>query len=178
MKLHEGLSALRELISRSSTPEGFEALPATLEKVLTRLEEPELHPSFRADIYDLLLGTTQLCEQLSEPTYDATSAARLCSRLHEVLARINIHLSMRTANRAFGILFPRTNTLHEDICASEEEAVAKLEGLRRIGLRENGEVVEVTITSQRISRPRMPPAPKLDSEMLAELEGKLEEKMK
>lgn len=178
MTLKLGLSSLRELISRSSGPEGFEGLPETLERILMRLEDPELIPQFRTDIYDLLLGTTQLCTLLSEQTYEATTGATLCSRLHEVLARINIHLTMRPANRAFGVLFPRTNTLHEDICASEEEALAKLEGLRRIGLRENGEVVSVTITSQRIARPRNGPVPKLDSELLKELEDKLEEKMK
>lgn len=154
--MNKGLSSLRDFFLRAEGPDGFEDLPQKLEAILQGLDSEDLAPSFRSDIYDLLQGTTELCFTLSHKTYDSRKAAGHCGSLHAVLARLMLHLMMRPTNQAFGILFPRTGTLHEDIYASEEEANSKLEGLQRIGLREAGEVVQVAITSSKLSQPKAP----------------------
>lgn len=171
-----GLSHLRDLLSRSNGPEGLQGLPEKLEKVLKGVEDPELHPAFRADLFELLGGSVDLSLLLADRTYDARSAAALAARLHEVVARITLHLVNRPTNQAFGILFPRTGTLDEGIYSSEGEANSRLEALGRIGLREPGLVVPVTITSTRVAQPKAPP--QADSERVDELASKLQEEMK
>ncbi len=170
-----GLSSLRELFTKADGPEGFEELPEKLEYILHSLENPELLPAFRADIQDLLRDVVELCFTLASQTYDARRAAAFCGNLHAKAARLMLHLMTRPQNQAFGILFPRTGTLHEDIYASEEEAYSKLEGLQRIGLREAGEVVSVAITSSKLAQPK---APIVDDPSVVKLTEKLGGEMK
>lgn len=171
-----GLSSLRDLFQKADGPEGFEELPATLEYVLQSIDSKELHPTFRADIHDLLLNSVNLCATLSDPTYDTSYATKLAARIHEVVARVVTHLANRPTNKAFGILFPRTSTLHSDIFASEGEASAKLAELSRIGLREAGEIVPVAIVSDRVAQPKAPKAE--TTEQVMRLEAELKEQMK
>jgi hypothetical protein len=169
-----GLSSLRDMFARADGPDGFEDLPAKLEAILIGLDGEDLSPSFRADVFDLLNGTTELCSLLAQRTYDSRAAASRCGHLHAVLARLMLHLMSRPTNQAYGILFPRTGTLHEDIYASEEEAHSKLEGLQRIGLREAGEVVNVAITSSRLAQPK---AERDQGPKITELVKKLDKEM-
>jgi len=164
-----GLSSLRELFQNAEGPEGFEDLPERLEAIIHGLHDAD--PNFRRDIFEILRTTVELCSDLSRPTYDARRAAGNCGHLHALASRIMLHLMSRPQSTAYGILFPRTNTLHEDICSSEEEAHNKLEGLKRIGLREAGEVVQVTITSTKLSQPK---AATKDEPTLDDLTQKIE----
>jgi len=153
------LSSLTGLLTKVEGPEGFENLSEHLEYILSRLESSDVHRDFKADIYELLTDTVALCYLLASATYDARKATGFAGNLHSVIARIVQHLASRPMNQAYGILFTRTGTLHEDICASEEEAKMKLSSLQRIGLREPGEVVLVHITSSKISQPKAPALP-------------------
>lgn len=168
-----GLSSLRELFARTDGPEGFEHLPEHLEYILMGLNEAD--PAFRADIHALLFTTVELCYALSNQTYDSRRAAGSCSHLHAIAARLMLHLMLRPSRSAYGILFPRTGTLHEDIYTSEQEAVGKLDGLHRLGLRETGEVVQVTVTSTKQAQPRAQQSPTAEVVALAQ---KLDEEMK
>jgi hypothetical protein len=171
------LSSLTDLLTGvKGGPEGFERLGEDLEYILGSLDQPGLHPNFKADIYELLTDTVALARLLAAQSYDARRATGFAGNIHAVVARIVQHLASRPTNTAFGILFPRTNVLHEDIYSSEEEALQKLSSLQRLGLRENGEVVAVQVTSTKLAPPKAGNQP-LESNV-AELTKKIEDASK
>jgi len=176
MRLRERIDSLREVLTRSGLPDGLDNLPQQLETIFQRLDSTDVHPVYRADIYELLGEAVGLAYLLTLNTYETKTGAVHASRLHEVVARINTHLVNRPTNQAFGILFPRTNTLHSDIFATSGEADNKLAELAHIGLREHGEVVEVSIISGKVSQPK---APQIDlPDNVLDLTAQIEKEMK
>lgn len=152
-------ASLKQALTNADTRLKDSQLPRRIETVINAIElDMTINPNLREDYLTMLRSSAVLGEALSDDSYPADLITNAVSSMVRVSANILSHL---TSNRmmvyGYGIEHTGTRQLLKTFFPDEKSANEQLAVYKSLGAGNDVRVIPMTMMSQLVHRPSVPP---------------------